>query len=136
MGMRRARGNDGGEKNGGRMTVWQLSQLYFLRREIAGDERRLANLRYEGGSAESERELRAAIERKRDRCVRERLRLEEWISGVEDSLVRQILTHRFVDGCTWLQVAMRIGGGNTEDSVKKICYRYIDGQAKDGKSGR
>lgn len=50
---------------------------------------------------------------------------ERYIASIPDSLVRLILAHRYIDNLPWRQVAYRIGGDNTEDSVKKIAYRFF-----------
>jgi hypothetical protein len=132
------------------MTLKELSQLYWLRREIERDKKRLAELEASaysvgspnltgmpgGGSTETggpvERnalaiaDLKRLIEQKLDRCVQERVRLEQYISGIPDSLTRQIFTLRFVDGKSWRAVAHGVGGYNTADSARMICNRYID----------
>ena len=51
--------------------------------------------------------------------------IEEFIAHVPDSRIRRIINLRFVEGLTWNQVADRIGGGNTDESVKKMYQRYI-----------
>lgn len=51
--------------------------------------------------------------------------VEEFIAGVEDSRIRRIITLRFIENLSWNKVADRIGGGNTEDSVKKMFYRFM-----------
>lgn len=45
-----------------------------------------------------------------------------------DAQMRMILSLRFVNGLTWRQVAHSIGGGNTEDSVRKACQRFLQEQ--------
>lgn len=52
--------------------------------------------------------------------------VEEFIAGVEDSRIRRIITLRFIENLSWNKVADRIGGGNTEDSVKKSFYRFME----------
>lgn len=130
------------------MTLKELSQLYHLNKEIDRDQQRLDALRlksYPLGSKitgmPSGRsfvqsvidnntaeviDLEGIIEAKVKQCMHERNRLERYIADIPDSQVRQIFTCRFVEGLSWVQVAHRIGGGNTEDSVKKVCYRYIN----------
>lgn len=129
------------------MNLKELSQLYYLKQEIEMDEERLAKLREElsspaipkysnmpgGGKHENPLEegmakiddLEQTIKAKKDRCCQERIRLERYIADIPDSLTRQIFTYRFVDGLSWRQVAEAVRGNNTEDGVKKICYRYI-----------
>ena len=46
-------------------------------------------------------------------------KVEEFIASVDDSRMRRIITLRFIDNLSWNKVADRIGGNNTEDSVKK-----------------
>ena len=129
------------------MTVKELSQLFYLDREIKMDRRRLAELESLATSLSSPNmdgmphapgygdkvarcvaeivDLQAIIAAKQQQCLYERNRLERYIADVPDSLIRQILTLRFVDGKNWAQVAMTIGGGNTEDGVRMACYRYL-----------
>ncbi len=129
------------------MTLRELSQLYWLKREIEADTARLRELEesaYHAGAAAlggmprgtgagrgTEQRavaiagLRTGIEEKQARCIQERQRLEAYIAGIDDSLTRQIFTLRFIDGLTWEQVAVKIGGGNTPEGVKKRFYRYL-----------
>ena len=132
------------------MTMKELSQLYWLNREIELDQERLAELERKASSPSSpnlsgmpgggstpgfnnkiERyvaeiiDLQALIAAKQIQCIHQRNRLERWIADIPDSLTRQIFTLRFINGLTWNQVAMHIGG-NTEASVKMICYRHLN----------
>lgn len=52
--------------------------------------------------------------------------LEEFVSGIDDSRMRRIVTLRFVDNLSWNEVADRIGGGNTEGSVKMAFQRFME----------
>lgn len=128
------------------MTVKEMFQLYYLNREIEHLQRQLEELEClaEGttqvitgmphGSGASDKvgryavriaDLRSMIDNRKARCWDELNRLNAYIDGVEDSLTRQILTLRYVNGLSWQQVADSVGGANTEDSVKKTCYRYL-----------
>jgi hypothetical protein len=130
------------------MTVKELSQLYWLNREIDMDQRRLDDIRgkvgpstsslsnapHSGGGNSSKTEkyaveitdLEAIIAAKQIQCIHERSRLERYISSIDDSEVRLVFTLRFINGLNWEQVAACIGEGNTADRVKKVCYRYLD----------
>lgn len=127
------------------MTIKELSQLYHLNREIEQEKHRLQELEaaatdtavkisglpHVGGISDKTAiaaqiaDCRAVIEAKVQLSVVEYNRLNRYIANVQDSLTRQIMVLRFVNGMSWNQVAMSVGGGNTEDSVKKVCYRYV-----------
>lgn len=130
------------------MTLKELSQLYWLNREIEADQKRLDELSRlacspstpslsgmphapHSNDSKTERlvaeivDLQAVIAAKQIQCIHERARLERWIGDIPDSQTRQVFTYRFINGLPWQQVAFTIGGGNTEDSVKKRCYRYM-----------
>ncbi len=135
--------------NGGEaMSVKELSQLYYLNREIERDMERLEELKAKSagvqspqitgmphgsgfGGSQLERcmaeivDLEAIILAKQMQCLHERARLERYISRIEDSETRLIFTLRFVDGLPWEQVARCLGEGHTADRAKKVCYRYL-----------
>lgn len=50
----------------------------------------------------------------------------DFIESVNDSHMRMIITYRIIENYSWNQVADAMGGGNTEDSVKKAFYRFMD----------
>ena len=54
--------------------------------------------------------------------------INEYIETIDDSLLRQIITLRHVNGLTWDQVAASIGGGNTADSVRMMHDRFLEGK--------
>lgn len=130
------------------MTLRELSQLYYLNREIERDKRELERLKWESVSPRTQRmtgmphgnghenimeqkiaaiaDLEGLICAKMTQCIYERNRLERYIADIPDSLTRQIFALRFINGMSWVQVAMHVGGSNTEDSVKKTCYRYLE----------
>lgn len=130
------------------MTKKELSQLYWLKREIEEDWCRLDELeaiaaspaspRYDGmphapgagdGMARMAAEiadLKAIISAKRQQCIHERNRLERYIADIPDGLTRQIFALRFVKGLSWWQVAARVGGNNTGDGVRMRVNRYLE----------
>ena len=134
------------------MTLKELSQLYYLNREIERDQERLEKLRasasapgapnYDGmpksPSFENRLEryiaeivdLEAIIRAKITQCLHERARLERYIVEIPDSLTRQIFQLRFINGLTWVQIAFSVGGGNTEEGVRKRVYRYLEQENK------
>ena len=128
------------------MTVRELSKLYYIKKLIERDAMRLAELEARlqpGGMNMSgmphnpspknmREEVVPIIIEVKDRLKKEQLeyeqeeqRLEGFIRTIEDYQIRLILAYRFVDLMTWQQVAMKIGGNNTDESVKKLCYRFL-----------
>lgn len=128
------------------MTVRELSKLYYIKKLIERDAMRLAELeaRLQPGGMNMSgmphnpspknmmEEVVPIIIEVKDRLKKEQLeyeqeeqRLEGFIRTIEDYQIRLILAYRFVDLMTWQQVAMKIGGNNTDESVKKLCYRFL-----------
>ena len=129
------------------MTLKELSQLYYLNREIEIDKERLEALRarvsapgspnYDGmpksPSYENRLEryiaeivdLEAIISAKITQCQHERNRLERYIADIPDSNLRMIFTLRFINGLSWVQLAFSIGGDCTADGARMACNRYI-----------
>lgn len=127
------------------MTIRDLSQYYYLTREIEIDKERLKRLRasaaYPSGDATPSRSgsvgtdrlgrriaditaLEEIIRDKQTSCLSERVRLEQYIAAIPDSLTRQIFTLRFVECRSWSACAARIGR-ITADAARMICVRYI-----------
>ncbi len=71
-------------------------------------------------------QLRMIYAYRLERYLAEKVEVEEFINGIDDVLIQQIFILRFVEGYKWFRVAMEIGGGNTEDSVRMACKRYLE----------
>ena len=71
--------------------------------------------------------LRGRLERRMNDLQDLRAEIFAWVEGIEDSLLRQIIILRHVNGLSWRQVAREIGGGNTGDSVRKMHDRFLKG---------
>ena len=130
------------------MTKNELKQLYYLNREIEEQQRRLEELeclsatctshitgmpRADGISnkvakyASELADLKGLLELNLKRCFYELNRINRFIESITDSQMRMIISLRYVNGLSWFQVAESIGGGNTEDGVKKAAYRFLNG---------
>lgn len=125
------------------MTLKELSQLYFLRREIEQEQQRIRRLREAatattagfGGMphagtiadkpaiAAEVADCEHMIEAKITESIVVYRRLMAYIGGIDDSLTRQIFTARFIDGLRWEQVADKCGGSAA--SAKMTVYRFI-----------
>lgn len=127
------------------MTKKELSQLYYLNKEIKQLENKLMELEttaykttsnltgMPGNGKHSDKvgqyaaeivDLKALINLNIEKCWREKRRLERYIQSIDDSLIRQIFQLRYIEGMKWEEVADKIKGV-TADSIKKQCYRYI-----------
>ena len=116
-------------KNRAAITKRELSQLYYLSREIEQDRKRLEELEAAaqgitqqitgmppaGGAGDKVgkyaaeiADLRAIIEHKVQQCWYELNRLNRFIASVEDSQMRQILTLRYINHMTWQKIAFEI----------------------------
>ena len=70
-------------------------------------------------------DLQSRIDYLEQRCAEEKKKLEKYIGGIKDDQTRMIFRLRFIHCMTWPHVAKAIGGRNTANSVKLICYRYL-----------
>lgn len=61
---------------------------------------------------------------------RSEISIKEYIDTIQDNRTKLIFKLRFVCGFSWAEVADVIGGRNTEEAVKSVCYRYlqVDGE--------
>ncbi len=125
------------------MTRKELSQLYWLKKEIERESRRVEELEalatgctagasgMPGSAGISDRTAIAAqiadcktlIDAKRTAAVDEYNRLVRYVSDVEDGYIRNILKHRYIECLTWQQVAARMG--STPDAVRVAHYRFL-----------
>ena len=71
-------------------------------------------------------DLEARALKKEERAAEEIQRIELYIAAIPDPLTRDIFVLRFQMGLDWRNVATRLR--NSEESVKKRCYRYIESQ--------
>lgn len=52
--------------------------------------------------------------------------VETFIASVDDSRMRRIIRMRFIENLSWNRIADRIGGGNTEDSIRMAFNRFME----------
>ena len=129
------------------MTLKELSQLYYLNREIQRDSKRLKDLkmvevkttaRYSDMPKSKSMthdimaekvativDLEEMLEFKKLNRVYEEKRLMHFIESIDDCFLRLIFKLRFIDCKKWDDIAYLVGGGNTYHTVKNSCYRYL-----------
>lgn len=125
------------------MTKAELSQLFYLNREIEAEQRRIAELEAKatnisakvigmpGGAGISDKtaiaaeiaDCKAIVQAKAEQCIHEYNRLCRYINSVDDSFMRQILKLRYINGLAWNQVAESMG--TSEYSAKKAHSRFL-----------
>ena len=129
------------------MTIEDLRELFYLDKLIDYENERLENLRAKldlhspaisdmpkaSGAkdkigevvpeiVDKEREIRMEVQDLEER----RKRLHDFIRVLPNVRIRIIMSLRFIDQLTWTDVAAKIGGRETEDTVKKAVYRYLE----------
>lgn len=130
------------------MTLQELSQYFKLRERLERDEEILDSLRAAacpgaqvlsgmphasgvkdkvGDLAVEIADMEERIRFLRDEIAQEETAVTDFIAGIENDQTRTIFRLRFLRCLTWGQVAAVVGGRNTEDAVKSMCYRYISG---------
>ena len=128
------------------MTNKELSKLYYLKKDIESQSSRLLELETVATSITTKitglpnvkgitdkvgkyaaeiADLKQTIDINLKKCFFELNRLTKYIQEVEDPLIRQIMTYRYINGFNWQKTAINIGGNNSEDSLKKQLYRYL-----------
>ena len=128
------------------MNKKDLSQLYYLNREIEEQQRRLQELEDLATSCTSHitgmprgtdwpdkiakyaaeiADLKSLLDLNLKKCFYELNRLNRFIASVEDSEMRLIFALRYVNGLSWEQVAASINVCATEDSVRMRHNRYL-----------
>lgn len=100
------------------MTKEELTQAYYLGREIREWQKKLLECDLEPGTVSDICGKVTALKKKKDEVTK-------FILAIDDSQTRLIFKLRCLDSLTWNQVADRIGGMNSEDTVKKRFYRYL-----------
>lgn len=122
------------------MTKKELSQLYYLKKEIKEQQRRLSELEalatsctakitgLPSGNGVSDKianyateiaDLENLISENLKQCIKEYKKLTIFIKSIEDSQLRLILTLRYINNFTWQQIAFKIGKYDEQFPRKK-----------------
>jgi hypothetical protein len=122
------------------MTKQELSQLYYLNREIEQLKSRLTELDCIATSTSSRitgmphasgisdkvgkyaaeiADLKELLDLNLKKCFYELNRLNRYIESIEDSQIRMIISLRYINGLSWQQVAFSIGEHDEQYPRKK-----------------
>lgn len=128
------------------MTKKELSQLYYLRKEIKEQQRRLSELEalatscnakitgIPNGNGVSDKvanyaaqiaDLKGLLDLNLKKCFYELNRLDRFISSVKDSEMRIILTLRYSQGLSWQQIAQNMGVLGDGSTERKKHNRFL-----------
>ncbi len=128
------------------MTKKELSQLYYLKREIKEQQKRIKKLEDAATSCSSKidglpsgegindkignyavqiADLKSLLDLNLKKCFYELNRLNRYIQSVEDSQMRMILTLRYVNSLTWRQIAKSMGVAGDGSTERKKLNRFL-----------
>lgn len=105
------------------------ANILLLKTEL--DELILQSSAHEGGRSSAVSDTVARIVLQREKTRRRIEALTERQAAVEDYIAQcsdyygLLLRWHYIEGRTWTSIAMTVGGGNTDDSVRKACHRYV-----------
>lgn len=116
-----------------------LKRLHALNREIEHEKRLLATLKnnreYIGIAgigvirrtdySDEITALSAKIDAHVKECFTLYNEILDFINAIGDPLIRLIISLRYINALEWGQIALHIGGGNTKESVRKTCERFL-----------
>ena len=68
---------------------------------------------------------KAQLERAEAKVTENVKAAEDFIQGVTDSRMRRLLRYRYLDGLSWTEVAIRMGGRHTADSCRMAVERFL-----------
>ena len=71
-------------------------------------------------------DLEKIIECKNQMCIAYYNQIMRDVASLDDSFMRQIIVYRNVDMIKWRDIAQKIGGGNSEDSIRMAYNRFVD----------
>ena len=119
------------------ITINQLRQYRHVKANILLLERELDELILQskacdgtgrsGGVSDTVAQIVLQREKKRERIntlTARKNAVEVYLNECDD-YYGLLLRWHYADGKTWASIALTIGGGNTEDGVKKACHRYV-----------
>ena len=121
------------------MTLDNLKRLRALNKEIEFEKKRLWSMRQnrdkvsiigvgmvkkEDFSSEIEL-LEATITIHLKDCLALYREILDFVNKIPDPHLRLVISLRYINGLEWEQIALHIGGGNTAESVRKSCERFL-----------
>ncbi len=75
--------------------------------------------------------LREVLVERKVKCEQLKIKIEEFISDIPDSITRQVFQYRYIDGLGWQAIAYRIGRHDESYPRKMIHDKYLGSLDKD-----
>ena len=72
------------------------------------------------------KKLRMRLELADDQLLELLSGVEEYIESIDDSRIRLIMRYRYMDNMTWKEIARRMRGGSTADSIRMEHNRFLE----------
>ena len=105
---------------------------YMVKDSVVGGEGGIQHFPIEGYPYPEYSRKRTLLIARRQQLADRELKLleltnqaEEYINQITDSRMRRMITYRFLDNLTWVQVAHRMGKHHTEESCRKAVERFL-----------
>ena len=124
----------------------QLKQLRFLYQEVNMIQEQINSLQMESAAVSAsdkewpyckyteiitglpslaDQRKRHQLERRKAKCQKQIEQIEYYIYHVEDSLIRQLLQYRYMEGLKWNDIAAKMGQNYSEEQLKKRLQRFL-----------
>ncbi|MEG0430287.1 MAG: hypothetical protein RSA49_04210 [Anaerovoracaceae bacterium] len=79
-----------------------------------------------GDNIANDIDIQSRIDALIEELMNRQKRIVEFIASIDDSMLRQIVNYRCLQLLSWNEVALKIGGKNTAESVRLIYHRAFD----------
>ena len=107
------------------MTRKELESVFYITAEIDLWETELNNIKDSPKDWRNATYIEQKIREKTDELKRLKSEIDLFILSIPDSLTRMIVHMRAVQLLTWNEIATKVGGPNTENTVKKMYSRFL-----------
>lgn len=72
------------------------------------------------------RRLQRKLIKKKEKLLQLQEEVTDFINNIEDSLIRQAITLKYVNGMSWQGIAKEMGSNTTSDSIRMAVNRYLN----------
>lgn len=106
----------------------ELKNLRIYKKEIVRRQNQINNLKSSypnSRKSDTILDLQEVLNKAQHASRKEELKITKFIESIENPKIRLIFSYHFIDGFSWTRIAKEIGAGETEKSVKRICFNYM-----------